>query len=711
MKTRAIATCLLATIILLAVSVSSGADRSVEFDRESIDQLGGRIVGQLETAAFAGVRFAKLGTQAAVALPTKGVFHPNHGTIRMRVRPLWSGNDGQAHTFFHLGDGNAHVTVFKTDTGSLRFVYKASPDAYTACDIDVTHWKEGEMHDIRAGWTPMYSGELLLQLWVDGQTTSNSGASVLDSVPEELFLGRRGLRAQPAEAWLGDMRISDTSPDVPYDTGPKKAVVATIDCSLRQPLRRVHDFTTIWNHRNNPVPFQVGDPEYERFRDAGFHMVRLVAFSESWLWGTRVEKDDSGKLVTDFGDFDRLLDVFVAAGAEPYIRLAYHTPSSLVDPILPRDRQRYALPSDLTQWDELMERIVRHVRLERDLPVRYWVAALNEGDIPVRRGQAKPETIYRLYERTAAVVKRLDEQSRVGGPALAWSVEADGQPSAMFVDFLKYCRSRDLPLDFICFHGYRKAHPRDYERLTSTLRTTVERLWPEKADSVEYFLDEWNLWRRDGLQDNEYGAAYLAAALQYQRRAGLTKSSIVSFNHFLPAERFVYDDQTIARFTGLPLIKGPVVTTPYFVWLMHNQLEDHEAAVELPGRDGILDDDASGVTATAGDKRIALLTWHFDLFRNEPRQWRVQLRRLPDSFNGASSVRWKEYRIDHDHNNPYTDYVLKNRPTTGGRYNLESAALDPTATGRIPVQDGTVRLDVAQPNMSVSLIELTPVIR
>ena len=54
---------------------------------------------------------------------------------------------------------------------------------------------------------------------------------------------------------------------------------------------------------------------------------------------------------------------------------------------------------------------------------------MNEGDIPVRRGLADPETIYRLYERTATLVKRIDPKAKVGGPALAWSIEPDGRPA------------------------------------------------------------------------------------------------------------------------------------------------------------------------------------------------------------------------------------------------------------------------------------------
>jgi len=692
-------------------------------DLTMIEAAGGKVVGRVELVPGRRHQALRLGLNAHLTFPTAGHLDAGKGSVSFRVRPLWDGDDGRDHAFFHLGDGQAHLTVFKTAAGALRLVYKASPAEYAAANVNVASWKAGEWHEIVGGWASDYAGNLILVLRVDDEQTMTGGARRLDPVPEVLYVGRRGPKAQPAEAAIDEFRLTATPPELPYASGPKKPVTATVDAGARKPFPRVHDFTTIWNSRDNPVPFAVGDPEYRRFVEAGFKMVRLVAFSEGWLWGVRVERDEEGGLVTDFGDFDRLVDVFLAAGAEPYVRLAYHTPSALVDPSLPRGERGYALPQDLDLWDELMERIVRHVRVERKLPVRYWVAALNEGDIPVRRGLAEPETVYRLYERTARLVKRIDPEAKVGGPALAWSIEPDGRPAEMLRDFLGYCRERDLPLDFLCFHGYRKAHPRDYEALIAAVRRTVEKELPARAEGMEYFLDEWNLWNRDRTQDNEYGASYLAASLHYQRRAGLTKSSIVSFNHFRPATSsprigragkgatqellpFVYDDKTIGLYTGLPLIKGPVVTAPYFVWVMHDRLADEQLRVDLPGREGILDDDSGGLVATAGDRKIVLLAWHFDLLRGTPRPWTIELENLPAPFRQADELRVTEYGIDHDHTNPYTDYVLEAKDPQGGAYNLESGRLEQVESRTIPAGEATVTLRTELPNMSVRLIEV-----
>lgn len=866
--------------------VSSSEVWAIRPTADAVSKLGGRITGELRIREVDGEPFVFLGQEAMLTFPAQHFFDPEQGSLSFTVIPAWPGNDKQAHTFFHMAEGPCHVTIFKTDTNVLRFAYRGREDVHAACDLDVSDWKPGERHDISAGWRKGYGNSLFLVLRVDGREAINHRAVPLEAIPQDLFLGRRGPSGQPAEAWLGRLKMGRQPPPLPFATGPKPPVLVEVDCAVRSPLRRVHDFTTIWNSRDNPVPFDTTSPEFRLFQEAGFRMVRLVAFSESWLWGTRVDLTEDGRLVTDFSDFDRLLDVFTAAGAEPYIRLAYHTPSALVAPTVPANQRRYALPQNLELWDTLMERIVRHVLFERKIPVRYWVTALNEGDLPVARGEATPETIYRLYERTSLLVKRLAPQARVGGPALARSVDSGGRPTPMLTDFLRFCRDNHLPLDFLCFHAYGYAHPRQYEEAVSSIRNAVESIWPEKSQAIEYFLDEWNLWSRTGQQDNEYGAAYLAAALHYQRRSGLTKSSIVSFNHFrrigseettlfektgpfprtpdspvcfqpgtytcdgrslpgvrlhppggvdqytfcrvqiaVPAEgdprleaaigvvplsapsdgcgfqlvaiegnrittlletvvrpghwrdvrvplakfagrtivlefrtnagpagksnadwavwadprvtvagdtgehvvwrlmdhvdtavagarriseRFVYNDQTIARYSGLPLIKGRVVTTPYFVWVMHHRLADHELNVTLPGKDGILNDDSGGITATGDDGRIALLLWHFDLMRDSPRTWQIRLNNLPPALAESGTLKCTEYRIDYDHNNPYTRYVRRGEDSQGGAYNLETASLEATAERTLNVNSGSATLEISLPDMSVSLLEIRP---
>ena len=57
-----------------------------------------------------------------------------------------------------------------------------------------------------------------------------------------------------------------------------------------------------------------------------------------------------------------------------------------------------------------------------------------------------------------------------------------------------------------------------------------------------------------------------------------------------------------------------------------------------------------------------------------------------------------EYRIDREHNNPYTKYVREGADTGGGAYNLESARLEAMGTEKIDVADSRASLEVTLPN-------------
>jgi len=68
----------------------------------------------------------------------------------------------------------------------MRFVYKASPSQYSACNINVAQWTSGQWHGITASWLRVAGDQLLLQLRVDGQQTFQSGAVLLADVPAEI---------------------------------------------------------------------------------------------------------------------------------------------------------------------------------------------------------------------------------------------------------------------------------------------------------------------------------------------------------------------------------------------------------------------------------------------------------------------------------------------------------------------------------------------
>ncbi len=847
----------------------------------------GTVMGSVPVEAVAGRPAARLSSQGCVTLPTAQYFDPRRGGLDLWVRPDWEPAAPERHTLFHVGENDAlsHFTIFKTESPTIRFVVKHDPNTYATIDTPIADWRPGEWHRVRASW--LATGErLLILLQIDeGDVRHFLGGKPLETVPELAYIGRRGPAPQFADAAIAQLTL--TSEPILEGGIPRAApgpVTVTVDAARRLgPVRRVHDCTTIWNTRDRPLPFAVGDPKWQRFKDAQFSLARLVAFSENWLWGTKVERDAGGRLQLDFTDLDGLVDMVRAAGAEPYVRLAYHMPRALSS--RPDDPNwAYSPPSDPAEWDALMRAIVHHLNVERKLGVKYFVCTLNEADIAVARHGTEWQDILDLHERTVRAVKEVDPTVKVGGPAICMPL--DGLGGQCLRDFVRFSRERDLPLDFICFHRYGAAHPRDLEAHVKQIQQIVHEADPDL--DPEWFCDEYNLWARDRTADDEYGAAYLAAAVHYFRRAGLDKLSLVSFNDVLPepsppheilshagpfdrtedqvarflarklsaagvervgilahpptppgdytfgryrvtvpadgnprlvfstgiaahhermdgvgftiavcpagqdplaaplvfdhfqrteawvthevslgdyagqtvlielradpgrapqaqgvadhaawgeprlvtgapgqertafdfAERigeattgtadkgwqFAYNEETIARSTGLPLIKGPVVTAPYFTLLMYSKLLGEDLEVRLDGEAGILDDDCLGVSAAAEAGALRALVWSFDPLGEGERDVRLRFEGLPQPDEKA---RLRVWLIDRTHTNAWHDYVEAGLQP-GESYNLTTGALAQVEEKETAPQGGAVEVTLRLSNLAVALVEVKP---
>lgn len=855
--------------------------------------LRGQVSGRVPVEMVAGRWAARFGPSGWVTVPTADHFDPARGGLEALVCPTWEPETAERHTVFHVGENDArsHFTIFKTESAAIRFVVKRDPNTYAAIDIPIADWRPGEWHRIRASWLTVGQRFLMLLQVDEGEVRNFLGGKPLADVPDLAYIGRRGPARQFADAAIAQFRLTDDPilpPPVPV--GPMEPAVVAIDAGQPLgPVRRVYDCTTIWNTRDRPLPFTTGDPKWRRFQQARFSLARLVAFSESWLWGVRLERNAAGEIELDFADFDRLIDTVRSAGAEPYVRLAYHMPRALSSQ--PDSKAwGYSPPRDPQEWDDLIRAIVHHLNVERNLGVKYFVCTLNEADIAVARHGTDWRDILDLHERTVKVARAVDPTIKVGGPAVC--LPLDGVGGTCLREFVTFCRDRKLPLDFICFHRYRAAHPRDYEHHVQRVQQIVREADPEL--DPEWFCDEYNLWARDHTADDEYGAAYLAAAIHFLKRAGLDKLSLVSFNDILPppsppkellsfdgpfdldraaarvarfvartlsaggvarrgilahppgppadytfgryrvqvpaqgrprllfgtgiaathpqmdgvgfsiavlqpgqdpfgaptafdhfqrreqwtdhevslagyagqtvsielrADRgraaratgiadhaawgeprlvtgpagqertdfdfveqienaktgtvtrgwkFVYGEEAIARSTGLPLIKGPVVTAPYFVLLMHNKLQGNELAVRLDGRGGILRDDSLGVSAARDGQTLRALAWSFSPLGQGERQVTLRFENLPQALAAAARARVKRWLIDSTHTNPWYHYVLQGQPA-GESYNLTSGELAQVMDQELPLRRGTLEVTLQLPTLAVTCLEIAPV--
>ena len=178
-------------------------------------------------------------------------------------------------------------------------------------------------------------------------------------------------------------------------------------------------------------------------------------------WGsTNVYTEDAdGNPVYDWTIVDRIFDTYRQLRLRPFVEIGF-MPEALSSqpepyarnwPNTPEGRGWAQPPKNYDKWAELVRQWVLHaVNRYGKAEVETWQWELwNEPDIFYWRGT--PEEYDKLYDVTAAAVRRALPTAKVGGPATTNpSSEKAGEYLRQFLD---HCTHSGAPLDFISFHA------------------------------------------------------------------------------------------------------------------------------------------------------------------------------------------------------------------------------------------------------------------
>lgn len=190
-------------------------------------------------------------------------------------------------------------------------------------------------------------------------------------------------------------------------------------------------------------------------------------------WGSTnaYTEDASGKPIYNWIILDRIFDTYIQARAKPFVEIGFmpQALSSKPEPYRPTwipgaANKDYAVgwsypPKDYNKWGELVYQWVRHSvqKYGKDQAESWYWEVWNEPNISYWHGT--PEDYNRLYDYSAAAVKRALPKARVGGPA---STGPSGEQAGAFLkQFLTHCSEGKnyltggigAPLDFITYHA------------------------------------------------------------------------------------------------------------------------------------------------------------------------------------------------------------------------------------------------------------------
>jgi len=430
--------------------------------------------------------------------------------------------------------------------------------------------------------------------------------------------------------------------------------------------------------------------------ELGFRHVRFHALLSDEM-GTLTCQD--GQPLYSFFNADQIIDFLLSIQMRPFIELSF-MPEALASgqTTVFSYRANVTPPVDHAQWATLIQKLTAHwVDRYGVAEVRTWMFEVwNEPNLAAF-WTGPQEEYFTLYGHTVAAIKSVDEGIQVGGPASA--------NNRWIPDFLEYCRTNALGVDFVSTHQY----PTDAFGVPGADTVTQLQHAPrhgmrdqatkarDEAGRLPLYYTEWNISSnpRDPLHDEPFAAPFVTRIIMEAR--GLvqgysfwTFSDIFSENYF-PSVPFQGG-------FGLVTIHGIAKPAYRAFQLLHRLGTD---LVDVEGAHETVD-----VWVVRTRDTATILMTNLAMPRHPIRTEQVNVR-----LSGAPTPRaaWIE-RIDEDHANPRRLWQTMGEPTYLSALQLESlqAASDLRRDAHPwTYEQGTLALSVALPRQSVAAVTVT----
>ncbi|MEO7932610.1 MAG: glycoside hydrolase [Chthoniobacterales bacterium] len=268
-------------------------------------------------------------------------------------------------------------------------------------------------------------------------------------------------------------------------------------------------------------------------RECGFEYIRMHGLFTDDMG---VYREVNGKPEYNWQYIDELFDFLQSIGMKPFVELGF-MPSALASgsQTIFWWRGNVTPPKDYAKWEAFIAAFVRHCteRYGAD-EVRSWYFEVwnepnldgfwmgNPGKKPYEEWVPGARAEYfKLYATTAHAVKSVDPAYRTGGPATAGC--------AWIPEFINFCKTNDVPVDFVSTHTYGTESGFLDETATAgtalsknpdSIYGEVKRSRQEIKDSafpkLEMHFTEWSssYTPTDPMHDSYHSAAYILDKLR-----------------------------------------------------------------------------------------------------------------------------------------------------------------------------------------------------
>jgi xylan 1,4-beta-xylosidase len=417
-------------------------------------------------------------------------------------------------------------------------------------------------------------------------------------------------------------------------------------------------------------------------------------------WGSTnaYTEDSTGRPRYDWTIVDRIFDTLVERRMKPLVEIGFMPEALSVKPHPYRhewgiDKPYSSIftgwahpPRDYGKWAELVYQWVRH-SLEKygraEVESWYW-ELWNEPDIGYWQGTQ--EEYNKLYDFTAAAVKRALPTARIGGPHVTGP--ANPRAEKFLRSFLEHCLrgtnyatgKSGSPLDYVGFHA--KGAPRVVDKhvrmsISNQLRSIskgfeivasfpelrntpiiIGESDPEGCAACSARMHPQNAYR-NGTMYSSYTAAQIARTYELADLHGVNLLGSVTW-------AFEFEDQPY--FDGFRDLATNGIAKPVLnVFRMLGQMGGQRVAVESTRAMSLTSIRDSGVTgksdvnalASRQDRTASILVWnyHDDDVPSPPAEVEVVVEGVP-----AGRALLHHYRIDAEHSNAYEAWKKMGSP-------------------------------------------------
>ena len=206
----------------------------------------------------------------------------------------------------------------------------------------------------------------------------------------------------------------------------------------------------------------------------------------------------------NFTYLDRVMDGYRSVGLSPFLELGF-MPEKMAsgDQTVFYWKGNVTPPRSYEDWKAMVQALLRHLLDRYGADVLTWpIEVWNEPNLPgFWKGADMPE-YFRLFEETFRAIKEVDGRFTVGGPAIC-GVDDE----RWLTEFLKFCREKKIPLDFVTRHFYTFDTPEESGHYSyATLRRPEESL--KELEVSRGIIDSFEEYRGIPMHITEFNTSY-----------------------------------------------------------------------------------------------------------------------------------------------------------------------------------------------------------